>query len=193
MPRVKLFNQDVVLYKAMELFWKSGYHATSMQELVTHLGINRASLYDTFGGKKELFDQSLALYCDTNKRETRQFLQKQKSVKDGLRALFENTVFEATSDIEFKGCFVVNTTTELIPGDEEIKKALLENRSIYEEIFYEFLLSGEQSGEISKDKDLRAIAGLIYILLSGIKVIAKIEPNQTRILSSINTVLSLLD
>ena len=50
------FNEDEVLIKAMELFWNKGYHATSIQDLVSNLGINRASLYDTFGGKKELFD-----------------------------------------------------------------------------------------------------------------------------------------
>ena len=54
MPRVKQFNEDEVLNKAMELFWKKGYNATSMQDIVDYLGINRASLYSTFGGKKNL-------------------------------------------------------------------------------------------------------------------------------------------
>ncbi|WP_244210855.1 TetR/AcrR family transcriptional regulator [Tenacibaculum singaporense] len=54
MPRVKSFNEEEVLTKAMCLFWKQGYSATFFQDLVYHLGINRASLYDTFGDKKEL-------------------------------------------------------------------------------------------------------------------------------------------
>lgn len=49
MPRVKKFDEKEVLEKAMELFWIQGYHATSIQDLVDHLGINRASLYDTYG------------------------------------------------------------------------------------------------------------------------------------------------
>ncbi len=48
MPRVKLFDESEVLNKATNLFWKKGYHATSIQDLVNHLGINRGSLYDTY-------------------------------------------------------------------------------------------------------------------------------------------------
>ena len=44
MPRTKQFNEEEVLNKAMELFWEKGFHATSIQDLVSHLGINRASL-----------------------------------------------------------------------------------------------------------------------------------------------------
>ncbi len=49
MPRVKLFNDQEVLTKAMNLFWKQGYSATSIKNLTSHLGMDRASLYDTFG------------------------------------------------------------------------------------------------------------------------------------------------
>ena len=62
MPRIKTFDENEVLVKAMNLFWKQGYSATSVQDLVSHLGINRASLYDTFGDKEQLFKKSFALY-----------------------------------------------------------------------------------------------------------------------------------
>ena len=58
MPRVKLFDEKDVLNKATDLFWKQGFAATSVQDLVSHLGINRASLYDTFGDKEKLFKKS---------------------------------------------------------------------------------------------------------------------------------------
>ena len=51
MPRVKLFDENEILKKSMELFWKKGYSATSVQDMVNHLGINRGSMYDTFGDK----------------------------------------------------------------------------------------------------------------------------------------------
>lgn len=193
MPKVKLFNQEDVLQKAMELFWKSGYHATSIQDLVNHLGINRASLYDTYGGKKKLFDQSLELYCNTNREGMRQLLKSQDSVKQGFRKIFETAIAYSTTDIDRKGCFVVNSITELIPGDDPLKKALIKNRTSFVDIYYEFLLSGQQSGEISKDKDIRSIASLIYTLFSGIKVIGKIEPDHKNLLSSVDSILSLLD
>ena len=79
MPRVKLFDENEVLTKAMNLFWKQGYAATSVQDLVTHLGINRASLYDTFGDKEQLFKKSFELYRKTNIEGLKHFLDSQKN------------------------------------------------------------------------------------------------------------------
>ena len=55
MPRPKEFDPQEVLDKAVDLFWRQGYEFTSIQDLVDHLGINRASLYETFGDKHQLF------------------------------------------------------------------------------------------------------------------------------------------
>ena len=55
MGRNKEFEEEAVLQKAMELFWKQGYEKTSMSDLVEHMGIHRKSLYDTFGDKHSLY------------------------------------------------------------------------------------------------------------------------------------------
>ncbi len=193
MPPSKSFNETEVLEKAMRLFWEQGYHATSIRDLVGHLGINRASLYATFGGKKQLFSQALALYCSQNRHATQAFLADQVSVKDGIRTLFRNAVDTATLDTCRRGCFVVNATTELMPQDDVIKKVLQEHKAGYQNMFYKFLLKGEETGEIIANKDLKAISHLIYTLLSGINVVSKIETNDKDILASANTALMLLD
>ena len=77
MPRTKAFDEQEVLEKAMELFWKKGYYATSIQDLVNHLGINRASLYDTFGGKKKLFLHTFSHYRTVNTQGVKDFLEGQ--------------------------------------------------------------------------------------------------------------------
>ncbi len=193
MPRVKLFNEEEVLNKAMELFWKKGYHATSIRDLVNHLGINRASLYDTYGGKKELFDRSFNKYRTSNTKGVISFLDSQPNVKEGLKKLFEIAIKESVNDDDKKGCFVVNTTTELLPGDDKIQAILEENIKTFENVFYNFLLSGEKKGEIAKGKDLKAIASLIYMLYNGIKVVAKVEPDERKLFSSVDAALVLLD
>jgi TetR/AcrR family transcriptional repressor of nem operon len=50
-----------VLDRATDLFWSRGYEATSVQDLVDALGVNRASLYATFGDKGQLFDALIAI------------------------------------------------------------------------------------------------------------------------------------
>lgn len=193
MPKVKLFDEKLILEKAMELFWKKGFHATSIRDLVNFLGISRSSIYDTYGGKNELFYKAFQLYRTTNITGFSNFLNQQKNIKKGLRKLFEMAIEQSIADMDKKGCFVVNTTTELVPGDIEIQKILKENENTFVNIFYEFLLKGEQSGEIPKGKNLKSIANLYYTLYNGIKVVSKVQPNSKELLSSVDTVLTLLD
>lgn len=69
MPRNKEFNYDEKLTVARNLFWKNGYHATSMNDLVDAMKINRSSLYLTYGGKHDLFLKSLNHYIQTKDKQ----------------------------------------------------------------------------------------------------------------------------
>ena len=63
MSRPKEFNPDEALEKAMQVFWHKGYEATSMEDLLNAMDINRGSLYATFGGKRALFLKAMDRYC----------------------------------------------------------------------------------------------------------------------------------
>ncbi len=193
MPRVKLFDENEVLNKATELFWKKGYHATSIQDLVSFLGINRGSLYDTYGGKKELFDKAFRLYRTNNSNGITAFLEGQNEVKKGFRKLFEIGINKSVSDKDQKGCFVVNTTTELLPGEEEMLKIIQDNKKVFEGIFYAFLLKGQKNGEIPKGKNVKNISSLFYTFYNGLKVVAKVETNPKELMNSVDEILMLLD
>ena len=131
MPRVKLFDEKKALEDAMNLFWTKGYSATSIQDIVDHLGINRASLYATFGGKETLFKSALDLYRDKNTKAIKEFLNSQDNVNTGLLKLFTLSIDESVADKDRKGCFVVNSTTELIPGNPKIRKLLESNKRYF--------------------------------------------------------------
>lgn len=193
MPRTKQFNEEEILKKAMELFWERGFHATSIQNLVTCLGINRASLYDTFGGKEELFNKVFAYYRKKNGDTLRSTLEQEKSVKAGFCRLFEDAIEKAQTDMAQKGCFVVNTTTELIPGDETIHNALRENKENAERIFIEHIQKGIESGEIDASKDAESIGPMLFALFSGLQVMAKVDPDPNKLRKLVKSGLSVLD
>lgn len=193
MPRVKLFDENEVLTKAMNLFWKQGYSATSVQDLVNHLGINRASLYDTFGGKDELFKKSFRLYRKINLEGVIHFFESRPNVKVGFSELFDIAIQEDVLDKDNKGCFVVNTTTELIPNDESLLKILEKNKRDFEKVFYNYLKKGQESGQLNTTKDLKSLATLFYTIYNGIRVVSKTRPNKKETSNSIKLALSLLD
>lgn len=192
MPRVKLFDEAEILTKAMNLFWKKGYAATSIQDLVNHLGINRASLYDTYGGKEQLFKSAFELYRKNNLDQLRTFFDSKPNVKQGFSDLFANTIDGAVCDIDKKGCFAVNTATELIPNDESIRKILEKNKNDFETLFYDYLKKGQDQGQLKSKTDLKSLASLLYMIYSGIQVVSKIQADKKELSNSIKTALMLL-
>lgn len=193
MPRVKLFDENEVLIKAMNLFWKQGYAATSINDLVSHLGINRASLYSTFGDKDTLFKKAFQYYRKTGIEGLRQFFKNHENAKEAFSKLFEIAIDEAICDADKKGCFVVNTTTELVPGDPTIFKALEENKKELETVFFNALQKGKDKGQLKSKQDLKTVASLLYTIYSGVRVVSKINPNKKELTSSVNLALSLLN
>ncbi|MBU2998098.1 TetR/AcrR family transcriptional regulator [Cellulophaga baltica] len=192
MPRVKLFDENEVLVKAMNLFWKQGYSATSVQDLVSHLGINRASIYDTFGDKDKLFKKSFQLYRKQSREGLIQFFENKQNVKIGFSELFKNAIQEAINDKERKGCFVVNTITELVPNDESLNEVLEINKQDFINIFFEYLKKGKEIGQLKTNQDLKSLATLFYTLYNGIRVVSKVRPNKKELTDSIKVALSLL-
>ena len=62
MPRPATFNAEVILERAMLLFWTQGYAGTSIQDLVEGTDLLRGSLYHAFGDKRSLYIQTLRRY-----------------------------------------------------------------------------------------------------------------------------------
>lgn len=64
MPDIKHFDPDATLETVVRLFWRQGVSATGIQDVVTTTGLNRSSLYATFGGKQELYLAALHRYME---------------------------------------------------------------------------------------------------------------------------------
>lgn len=192
MPRVKLFDEKEVLTQAMNLFWKQGYAATSIQDLVNHLGINRASIYDTFGGKRELFQRAFSLYRAQNLSGISSFFDSQPDVQKGLHLLFETAIQQAMTDPDRKGCFVVNTVTELVPNVPEMDPIIAQNKDDYEAQFAKYLQTGKDSGQLSQSLDVEAAASLLYLVYNGLRVVSKVNPNRQELLNSVKLALTVV-
>ena len=180
MARTKTFDEQEVLQKAMELFWEKGFHATSIQDLVDHLGINRASMYDTFGGKDQLFKQSLQLYL----QKTRAGIQELKKILKGKSAkefladyLHQSIAREEVMDQ--KGCFAANTTSELSRENQEVCSVLINNMDESVKFFEVVIRIGQERGEINNNKDSHDLARHLFIFVNGLNIVSKLNPKES--------------
>jgi TetR/AcrR family transcriptional regulator, transcriptional repressor for nem operon len=193
MPRPKNFNEDEVLGKAMRLFWHKGFEATSIQDLVTHLGINKQSIYDTFGDKKKLYLLALNKYHFGSEMYFNTLYSENGTVREAFRAFFQAVVEGSFHDADKKGCFLQNAAVELAPQDEEIKKICLAGMSSFEKRFGDLIRKGQQSGELSKTLEADSLATFFFAIFNGLRVIGKITQDKTQLENIVKNALSVLE
>lgn len=191
MARSKEYDEDEVLRKAMVLFWTQGYEKTSMQDLVTHMGIHRRSMYDTFGDKHALFMKALERYDEIIETSINLQVKQLDSVKKAIRHLFEMAILK--NEKEPIGCLTVNTAVELSLHDEEVAEKVVKSFSKTENLLYELLLCGQKSGEISNHHDAKRLSQSIHNSLVGLRVLAKTTDDKEKLESIIDMTLSVLD
>ncbi|MDH5547974.1 MAG: TetR/AcrR family transcriptional regulator [Gammaproteobacteria bacterium] len=189
----KQFDKDAALDRALAVFWRQGYELTSMQDLVKGMGINRASLYDTFGNKNQLYKLALQRYKDQAIATTRALLlDAPGSVRERLLNYFYSLKDAHKSDEGNFGCFLNNTAVELGPHQPDIAMAVRGGWTDMEKIFQEALDQAVNNGELSPDTNTAAIAATINMMLQGISVMAKAGTPEQQLGQIIETVLSLL-
>jgi len=176
MIRAKQFDKHAVLDEAMQLFWERGFHATSIQDLVDHLGVNRQSLYDTYGGKDQLFMAALERYREIQSVPVRQLLERDDPVREVLRDFFRNSLDSLLG--EGKGCFLANTATELATHDAAVARVCAANVRQLEGAFAGLLTRAQQRGEISPEHSPLQLARFFMNTSIGLAVTVKATPDR---------------
>ncbi|WP_046469658.1 TetR/AcrR family transcriptional regulator [Allosalinactinospora lopnorensis] len=193
MARTKEFDPDAALVAALELFWERGYEATSMADLVERLGVARASIYATFGGKRELYLRALERYGEFKDPLVLERLSRPGPALPAVRALVEDYAREAASEEGRRGCFVVNTAVELAPHDPDAARRVQGNWRFLETAIGSALTRARAQGELAADKDPQALARFLITLLQGMRVIGRADPDPVRLRAAAEEALTLLD
>jgi len=192
MVRQREFDKERALDDAMELFWEKGYAATSISDLTAKMGIQRPSLYATFGDKEKLFEAALRKYTNLHASLIRKKLQNATSVKAAFHNLFEEMIEQEYKNKVSKGCFCINTIIELAPHDEKFEILTREHEMYLSVIFQETLLKGIKSGELESSLDDKALAQTLVVALIGITVLLKSHPERSFVDKSVTLILSLI-
>lgn len=193
MARQKEFDRTRALDRAMQLFWCRGYEATSIQDLVEHMGINRGSLYDTFGDKAALFGAALERYEELMGAQIRATLSQPGSAKAALRAVFDQVVAEAVDDPRRRGCMMVNAAVELAGREPALAARAATSVTQTEAALAETVIRGQRAGEISARHDPAALAQFLMNTLQGLRVMAKARPDRAALQAVVDVALSILD
>lgn len=187
MGRPKSYDRDTVLRAARDLFWEQGYERTSIADLEMRTGLNRSSIYQEFGGKRQLFQAAIECYADqviagllAGLRDGR------RAGLDGITALFRRVgeLFRSNAAVSTRGCLMVNTIAELAAHDDRIRTAAATYRDRLRADFGTALATAVANHEIDP-RTVDARAHLLAAALMGLWLSVRIDPADASALAEI--------
>jgi TetR/AcrR family transcriptional repressor of nem operon len=188
--RPKEFEENVAIRKAANLFWSKGYMATSTDDLIRVMGIQKGSLYNTFRSKKDLFIRAINLHEQCLLSEFKEMLKGSKRPVETIKSVFLSMA-EHKDDIE-KGCFAGNTLAELSGLDEELTQNAKTHLKELESILFDAIVAARTKGQLKSKVDSRVLASYLLNMWNGLNITRRIYGDKKTLLPLIKLQLEVL-
>jgi AcrR family transcriptional regulator len=171
--RPRAFDRDDALDRAMRLFWRRGYEATSVSDLTESMGITPPSLYAAFGDKKRLFLEAVDRYQAGPGSFAQAALCDEPTAERAMRRLLLDTIESFFEPKNPKGCMVVLAATNCTTESSDILDELASRRRAAERLVRDRIAAGRDAGEFAADTDVDTLAGVIITTLYGLSIKAR--------------------
>jgi AcrR family transcriptional regulator len=169
MGRPRSFAKNEALEAAMRLFWEKGYEGSTLADLTEAMGINRSSMYATFGDKQALFRLAIARYADGPAAYVREALE-QPTVRAVVKALLRGALELLTDPSHPRGCLSLQGALACGSPAEPMKHAMIEWRKQGEAEIQKRLQRARKEGDLAKDVDPGDLARYISTVVTGLGI-----------------------
>ena len=169
MGRPREFDERAALDAAMRVFWEKGYEGTSLDDLTATMGINRSSLYSSFGDKEALFLRIMAHYREGPMAFMRDALAL-PTAHGVIEALLRGVVQFLADPTHPRGCLSLQGGLTCGTGVESVKQAMVEWRQSALLAIQRRMQRAKRDGEISADVNPKDLARLVLVVMNGLGV-----------------------
>jgi AcrR family transcriptional regulator len=169
MGRPRAFREQDALDAAMRIFWEKGYEGASLDDLTEAMGINRSSLYATFGDKQALFQKAIERYREGPMGFFHESLQ-QPTARGVVEALFWGTVKFLADPTHPKGCLTLQGGLACGAGAENVKRLMIDWRKGGQSMLQKRFHRAQSEGDLAKDVNPRDLARYVAIVMNGLGV-----------------------
>ena len=182
MARPVEFDENKVLTNAMEQFWREGYEASSVQKLLDCTGINRGTLYNSFGDKDTFFKSCIDQYSKIIDQQIESSLKNLKlNPWDAINAYFEEGVLNISNRHRSMGCLLVNSLCESINYDKDMKKVVRGSLSSIRKAIVARLKEAQSKGKLRKGVTVEFAADVLMNTLHGVRVNSRDGKNSKQL------------
>jgi AcrR family transcriptional regulator len=173
--RPRQYDPERALAKAAEAFWKHGYAATSLDDLVAATGMNRPSLYAAFGDKRDLYLKTLTRYQQQSRAIGAQITADEPPLRVFLKRFYEAALdIYLESGREAAGCYSISTAPAQAVTDTGVRDFLAASISGTDAFVAKQVVKARERGEVPSDADPHALAQLATAALHTIAVRARV-------------------
>ena len=167
------FDPEKATDAAVELFWRKGYEATSLAELVDAMAISRSSLYQAFGSKKELFERCLLRYADSLSSRMKEALEASPSGRQFIEDTFDAVASTAQRPAGARGCLIANSASEIGQSDPVLAVPVADGLRRFTQLFTEAVRRGQAEGDVAANADPRAVGTYLVGAMNGLRTMIK--------------------
>jgi len=174
--RKREFDYELALDAAMHTFWQKGYVGTSLSDLIENMGINKPSIYRTYGNKEALFIKATRRYLETQMKPHLALLDETDiSLKKRLKNHMMSIVNMQCNEEHALGCYLVLCQSELISGDipNKAEQILNEAESLPKQVYINLFNSDPEAIKLGLDSSAQANSLCLYTLLKGTASMAR--------------------
>jgi TetR/AcrR family transcriptional regulator, copper-responsive repressor len=172
--RPRAYQPEVALGKALDLFRKDGFAATSLDDLSAATGMNRPSLYGAFGDKRELYLKSYARYRADGRAEMIGIFREPLPIRKRLQRIYAVALdIYLSGDAGPRGCFTVMTAASEAVSDPDIRAMVLEGFSELDKAFAACFRLARENGELSETVEPVVLAQLASATIHTIAIRAR--------------------
>ena len=181
MARPQQYNKEIVTNQAMHLFWRKGYQATPVSDLVKVTGVRPGSLYSAFGNKEGLLFAALEHYTDEVEVSFRNHFNSCLTAREGVETLLQGIISEATaSEPSADGCLLVNTLLEMSGLNENVCKLVNQQLARVEQCFKEVFDRARSEHDLPEGADSEKMAVFLMGVIWSLKVMSRLSPEPWR-------------
>jgi AcrR family transcriptional regulator len=174
--RPRAYEPAVALAKALDLFRKDGFAATSLDDLSAATGMNRPSLYGAFGDKRELYIKSYARYRADARAAMADIFRTELPIKKRLQRIFAVALdIYLSGDAGPRGCFTVMTAASEAIADPDIRAMVLEAFSELDKAFAACFRIAKEKGELPASADPVVLSQLASATIHTIAIRARAQ------------------
>ncbi len=176
--RHRTFDEKTVLGKATEVFWNKGYESSTTEDLLMAMDLNKGSLYNAFGNKKQLFKIVIDHYADAIFDNLRNDIEMSEIPLDVIRGFFREVCDPKELSAHMKGCFLGNAVAELANIDQELEQKAIRKLATLEQLFKNALIKAKEMGQLDSEVDPEITARYLINIWNGINVTRRMYPNR---------------